>query len=42
MQQTLRMIFLQKKIRMEGFSPIWCKWIEDYVFAGSVAEKKGK
>ena len=29
--------FLQQTLRMKGFSPLWHKWIEDYVSGGSVA-----
>jgi hypothetical protein len=29
--------FLQQTLRMKGFSPLWCKWIHQFVFGGSVA-----
>jgi hypothetical protein len=31
--------FLQQTPRMKGFSPLWCKWIHQFVSGGSVAVK---
>ncbi|XP_062193487.1 uncharacterized protein LOC133896859 [Phragmites australis] len=31
--------FLQQTLRMKGFSPVWCSWIEQFVTGGSVAVK---
>jgi hypothetical protein len=31
--------FLQQSLRMKGFSPVWCKWIEQVVCGGSVGMK---
>lgn len=31
--------FLQQMLRMKGFSPIWCKWIDQIVRGGSVSIK---
>ena len=31
--------FLQQTLRMKGFSPKWCKWIESFVSGGSVGIK---
>jgi hypothetical protein len=31
--------FLQQSLRMKGFSPVWCKWIEQVVCGGSVGVK---
>ena len=31
--------FLQQTLRLKGFSPIWCKWIESIVSRGSVGVK---
>ena len=31
--------FLQQTLRMKGFSPLWCKWIENIVSGGSVGVK---
>jgi hypothetical protein len=31
--------FLQQALRMKGFSPQWCKWIENIVSGGSVGVK---
>jgi hypothetical protein len=31
--------FVQQTLRMKGFSPIWCKWIEEVVSRGSVGIK---
>jgi hypothetical protein len=28
-------IFLQQVLRMKGFHPKWCKWIDDFVSRGS-------
>ncbi|WVZ90587.1 hypothetical protein U9M48_036874, partial [Paspalum notatum var. saurae] len=30
---------LQQTLRMKGFSPLWCQWIQDFVSKGSVAVK---
>jgi hypothetical protein len=31
--------FLQQTLRMKGFSPLWCKWIDQIVRGGSVGIK---
>ncbi|WVZ85025.1 hypothetical protein U9M48_031988 [Paspalum notatum var. saurae] len=31
--------FLQQTLRMKGFSPLWCQWIQQFVSKGSVAVK---
>ncbi|WVZ81051.1 LOW QUALITY PROTEIN: hypothetical protein U9M48_028478 [Paspalum notatum var. saurae] len=31
--------FLQQTLRMKGFSPLWCNWIQQFVSGGSVAVK---
>jgi len=31
--------FLQQTLRMKGFSPLWCQWIQQFVSGGSVAVK---
>jgi hypothetical protein len=31
--------FLQQALRMKGFSPLWCHWIQQFVSRGSVAVK---
>ena len=31
--------FLQQVLRMKGFDPKWCKWIEQFVSKGSVGIK---
>src|SRR4051812_28557275 len=31
--------FLQQTLRMKGFSPRWCRWVESFVSGGSVAIK---
>ena len=31
--------FLQQTLRMKGFSPLWCSWIESIVSVGSVGQK---
>jgi hypothetical protein len=31
--------FLQQILRMKGFSPLWCKWIDQIVRGGSVGIK---
>jgi hypothetical protein len=31
--------FLQQTLRMKGFSPLWCKWIDQIVREGSVSIK---
>ena len=31
--------FLQQTLRMKGFSPSWCAWIENFVAGGSVGIK---
>lgn len=28
--------FLQQTLQMKGFSPVWCKWVENIVSGGSV------
>ena len=28
--------FLQQTLRMKGFDPLWCKWIDHFVQGGSV------
>jgi len=33
------MVFLQQTLRMKGFSPKWCRWIEGMVTGGSVGIK---
>ena len=31
--------FLQQTLRMKGFCPQWCKWVENFVSGGSVGIK---
>ena len=31
--------FVQQTLRMKGFSPIWCNWIEEVMSLGSVMIK---
>jgi hypothetical protein len=31
--------FLQQANRMKGFSPLWCQWIHQFVYGGSIAVK---
>jgi hypothetical protein len=32
----LRRSFLQQALRMKGFDPKWCAWIQNYIAKGSV------
>jgi len=32
-------VFVQQALRMKGFSPVWCKWIEEVVSRGNVGVK---
>jgi hypothetical protein len=32
-------VFVQQALRMKGFAPVWCKWIEEVVSRGSVGIK---
>ena len=32
-------VFVQQALRMKGFSPMWCKWIEEVVSRGNVGVK---
>ena len=34
--------FVKQTLRMKGFSPTWCKWIEEVVSRGSVGIKVNK
>jgi hypothetical protein len=31
--------FLQQALRMKGFDPNWCKWIQEFISRGSVGIK---
>jgi mannosylglycoprotein endo-beta-mannosidase len=31
--------FLQQTLRMKGFAPLWCRWVQQFVSSGSVAVK---
>ena len=31
--------FLQQTLRLKGFSPLWCQWVQQFVSGGSVAVK---
>jgi hypothetical protein len=31
--------FLQQTICMKEFSPLWCQWIQQFIYGGSVAVK---
>jgi hypothetical protein len=31
--------FLQQILRLKGFSPLWCQWVQQFVSRGSVAVK---
>jgi hypothetical protein len=32
-------LFLQQVLRMKGFDPKWCKWVDDFISRGSVGIK---
>jgi hypothetical protein len=32
----VRWDFLQQALRMKGFDPKWCKWIQEFITRGSV------
>ena len=32
-------VFVQQALRMKGFSPVWCKWIEEAVSRGNMGVK---
>ena len=31
--------FIQQTLRMKGFSPKWCRWVENFILGGSVSIK---
>jgi hypothetical protein len=35
----VRWDFLQQVLRMKGFDPKWCRWIQDFITWGSVGIK---
>ena len=35
----VKWLFLQQTLRMKGFCPQWCKWVENFVSGGSVGIK---
>ena len=35
----VKLPFLQQTLRMKGFCPQWCKWVENFVSGGSVGIK---
>jgi hypothetical protein len=34
--------FLQQAVKMEGFDPKWCRWIQEFISHGSVGIRVNK
>jgi hypothetical protein len=38
----VRWDFLQQAVKMEGFDPKWCRWIQEFISRGSVGIRVNK